>query len=197
MSTTDDVTTQSPGIMMIEGREYALYQGLLERIQIADAKLLWVNNAQEWAGTLFVVLAAINAARPDSSLWLAFAALAAALGSVALSFFMDSRDALTTPFTVVERDRAGGRSTLVITSKSQRVSSTRPTGTTFATVHTEMADFLLTAFSEEKSRRFRQRPRVPAALRTPRALHQARAANASQLVALVALISIAVAFVNR
>ncbi len=197
MSTTDDVTTQSPGIMMIEGREYALYQGFSERIRIADVKLLWLNTAKDWGVTLFAILAAISAARPETNPWLSFAGLAALSGSAALSVFMDHRAVLITPFAGVEKERAEGSSTLAVTSQSPRVFSRRPTMIQSATVHPEMADFLLTAFSEGQSRRFRQRPRVPAAFRTPRARRQEWASNTGTLVALLALVSIAIAVATR
>lgn len=197
MTTTDDVTTQSPGILMIEGREHVLYQGFLERIRIANARLLWLNTASVWFVALFTILTAIDIAHPDSSWWIYIAALAAIVSSVAFSLFMESRDVLSTPFAVVERDRAGGSSTLVITSRPQRGFSTRPTVVRFATVHPEMADFLRTAFSGGQSRRYRQRPRVPVEFRTSRARRQAWASNVALPVTLLALASIAISVATR
>lgn len=197
MDMIDDAATRSPSILMIEGVEHVLYQGFLEHIRIADARLLWLNTVRGWGITLFAVLAAINAFRPDSSLWLPFAGLAAITGSAGLSVFMHSRDSLSIPSAVAKSDTAGGSSTLAITSQSLRLLSTNPTVTQIATVHPEMADFLLTAFSGERSRPFGQRPRLPAAFRTPRARRQAWASKAGLLVALSALASIVVAVVIR
>jgi hypothetical protein len=197
MGTTNDVTTRSPSILMIEGRNHVLYQGFLQRIRIADARLLWLDTVKGWGITLFAVLAAINAVRPDSSPWLAFVGLAAISGSAALSVFLDNRAALATPFAVVERARDGEVSTLAITSTSPRMFSTSPFITQFATVHTEMADFLLTAFAEGYFGSFRKRPRVPAALTTSSARRRSRADSASLLVALGGFVSIVVAVVIR
>jgi hypothetical protein len=197
MDKIDDVTTRSPSILMIEGVEHVLYEGFVERIKIADANLLWLNTAKMWALALYAVLIAINAFRSDSSLWLPFAGLAVISGSAVLSVFLDNRAVLTIPFAVAERDRAGEWSTLAITSQPLRMFSTNPIVTQFATVHPAMADFLLTAFSGERSRPFRERPRLPAALTTPRARRQAWAANAGPLVALVGVVAIIVAIATR
>jgi len=197
MTRTDDVTTKSPSILMIEGCEHVLYQGLTARFRIADARLLWLNTARGWLIALYALLSAINAARSHFSLWLSFVGLAAIGGAVALSVFTENRGVLTTPLAVVERERAGGSSTLAITAKSPRSFSGQPTVTQFATVHPEMADFLLAAFAEGQSRRFRQRPRVPVALSTRRARVQSWAEIVGLLVAIVALVLIVVAMVNR
>jgi hypothetical protein len=196
MDTIHDAATRSPSILMIEGVEHVLYQGFLQRIKIADARLLWLNAVKMWAFALYAVLIAINAFRSDSSLF-PLAGLAVISGSAALSVFLDNRAVLTIPFAVAERDRAGESSTLAITSQPLRMFSTNPIVTQFAPVHPAMADFLLTAFSGEQSRPFRERPRLPTEFRTPRARRQAWASKAGLLVVLLALASIVVDVVIR
>jgi hypothetical protein len=197
MGTTDDVTTRSPGILMIEGREYVLYQGFLERLRIADAKLLWLNTAKMWAFGVSAVLMAINAFRSDSTLWFAYGAFAAIVCASAISALIVNRDLVTIPDAVGERERAAGSSTLEIISLSQRGFSVRPPVLHVATVHPQMADFLLTEIPVGHTWSFRQRPRLPAALATPRARRQAWAANAGPLVALVGVVAIVVAIATR
>jgi len=197
VSTTENVTTQSRGILTIQGREYALYQEFLGPIKITDVKLLWLNTASTCLITLFAVLMAIDATRPESNPWLFFGGFVAAAASASLSIFMDKRAVLITPSIGVSGDGADGSSTLAVTSQSRRVSSTRLGVVQDATAHPEMADFLRNAFAEGNTRNFRQRPRLPSELMTPSARRQAWASNAGQFVALLALVSIAVAFVNR
>jgi hypothetical protein len=197
MDTTHDVATRAPSILMIEGREYALYQGFLERIRLMDVKLLWLDAAKNLAILLYGVLILISVARPDSSSWVFVGALAAALSSAAGSYFMVSHSVAVVPTTVVEKDRQGPSATLYIFVRSMLAFSTRRDARFTATVHTDMADFLLSAFAEGQSRRFRRRPRVPSAFMTPRAHRQAWASSAGLLVAFLALVSIYVAVVNR
>jgi len=190
MDTTDDVTTRSPKILMIEGREYALYQGLLDPIKIADVKLLWLNTVQNWLLTLFAVLIATDIARPDSRWWFFGGAYAALAGSAALSVFMRNHDVLITPSAGAATDSAEGSSTLAVTPQSGGVFSTRLGVVEYATVDPKMADYLLTAFAKGKTRTFRRPPRIPSTLLTPRARRQAWVSNAGLFVALVALVSI-------
>ena len=173
MATIDDVFTRSPRVLMIQGREHVLYQGSFERIRIADSKLLWLNAAKEWALALFVGLMVADYFVPDSVLWLVFAALPAVVVYGAVSFYMDSRSVLGTPFSIVERDRSGTSSTLSISTKSTMLFSMHPTVTHIATAHTDMADFLVGAYGVNQPRGFRQRPRIPTELAHPTArLHR-------------------------
>jgi len=197
MDTIHDAATRSPSILMIEGREHVLYQGFLERLRIADARLLWLNTAKMWAFGVCAVLLAINAFRSDSTLWFAYGAFAAIVCSSAISAFIVNRDLVTIPDAVGERERAAGSSTLEIISLSQRVFSVRPPVLRVATVQPEMADFLLTEIPVGHTWSFRQRPRLPAALTTTRARRQAWAANAGPLVALVGVVAIVVAIATR
>jgi len=197
MGTTEQATTRPSSILMIDGREHVLYQGLTARVRIADARRLWLNTARVWAIALYGLLTAINAVLPEYSMWLAFVALAAIGGAAALSVYVESRGLLTVPDAVAERERTGGTSTLAITSKSQRVFSGRLPAVQFATAHPEMADFLLTAYAEGQSRRFRQRPRVPVALTTPSTRLHSWAEILGLLVAIVAIVWIVAAMVIR
>jgi len=197
MGTIDEVSTRSPRILMIGGRDHVLYQGSMSRIRIADAKMLWLDAAKGWGITIFAVLAAINAVLPKYSMWLALVGLAAIFSSLALTVFIGNRAALTIPFAVVANDSAGESTTLTITSSSQRVFSTNPTVTQFATVSPEMADFLLTAFTEGHFGSYRKRPRVPAALTTSGARRQAWTESASLAVALLGTVSIFIAVIIR
>ena len=52
MDTTHDVATRAPSILIIEGREYVLYQGFLQRTRLVDVKLLWLDAPKNLAGLL-------------------------------------------------------------------------------------------------------------------------------------------------
>lgn len=168
MHTTDETVIRSPSILMIEGREYALYQGFLERTRLVDVKLLWLNAPKNLAMLLYGVLMVVYFSRPDSSLWFAFAAFAAGLASAPVSSFMRSHSVEVVPVSVVEKDRQGPSSTLFIFTRSTRSSSTRRDARFTATVHTDMADFLLGAIGPGRARGFKSRPRVPTELSYPK-----------------------------
>lgn len=197
MGTVDDVTARSPSILMIEGCEHVLYQGLLGHTRIADARLLWLNTARVWAIALYGLLTAINAVLPEYRMCLAFVGLAAICGAAALSIYIENRGLLTVPDALAESERTQGSCTLAITSKSQRVFSGRLPLVHFATVRPQMADFLLSAFAEGQSRRFRHRQRVPVALTTPSARLQAWAETVGLIVALLGVVSIFIAIALR
>jgi len=197
MDTTDDVTTRSPKILMIEGREYVLYQGFLERIQIADVKLLWLNTVQNWLLTLFAVLIATDIARPDSGWWFFGGGYAAFAGSAALSVFMRNHDVLVTPSASSTKDGDMGSSTLAVAAQSGGRFYTGPNVIKTVTVHPEMENFLLDAFAEGQPHSFRQRPRVQSAFTMPSARRQAWASNAGSFVGLLALASIVATVVLR
>jgi hypothetical protein len=120
VDTIHDVATRSPSILMIEGREYALYQGFLERTKLVDVKLLWLDGAKNLALLLAVALMTVSFTLPDSSLWFAFGFLAAGLAFAAVSSFMDSHSVAVVPVSVVEKERQGLTSTLFIFTRPQR-----------------------------------------------------------------------------
>ena len=151
MTTTDDVTTQSPSIVMIGGREYVLIQHLLERVQIAEARLLWRGSVFAW-GFLLIPLNIANGTLFDTNGWVLFGMFAALFVLFAMRFFGKDRSVVITPVTVSEEDRSGTESQLAISTRE---------GTVTATVHTDMADFLLRTVSTDRTRRARLRREIP------------------------------------
>jgi len=197
MELTDDAATRPPSVILINGREYVLYQGFTERLRIANAKSLWVHTVSTWLLAVFAGLTTINGFRPDSSLWFSAAGLVAVGCSAALANSLDNQDLFIRPLVVSTRKWDGGAPALAITSEPQSVFSKRTIVVQFATVHPEMADFLLAAFDEGKTPGFRQRPRIPSTLITPRARRQAWLSNAGLVVTLGMLVSVVVAIATR
>jgi len=157
MGTIDEVTTRSPRILMIGGREHVLVQGLGERIQIADPRLLWRESARVWMFLLFPVLNIANGELFDTNGWVLLGTFAVLGVALAMSFFGKGRSVMITPVTVVETERSG--------TWSQLAMSTPRNVSTIATVHTDMADFLLRTVSADRTRRARLRREIPSELK--------------------------------
>jgi len=169
MSTTENVATQSPSILMIEGREYALYQGFRERTKLVDVKLLWVEEAKNLLIPVWVALMT-SWVIWHALLWYVLGFVVLGLAAVVLGHYIDSRSVAVIPVSVVEKDRQGPTATLSIFLRSVRGFSTRRDGRYMATVHTGMADFLLGAIGPDRVHGRRTLPRIPMELRNPKAL---------------------------
>ena len=166
MDTTNDVTTRSPSILMIEGREYALYQGFRQRTKLWDVRLLWLDATGNLV--LVVYTALMTKALIFTDLWFLFGAVVLVLPYAAVMRYIDSHSVAVIPVSVVEQDRQGPTATLSIFLRSIRGFSTRPDGRYTATVHTDMADFLLGAIGPDRTRGRRSLPRIPKKLRNPK-----------------------------
>jgi len=116
---------------------------------MADVKLLWLNSALPWvAAPIFLLELPFTEAW-----WPLLIAIALLPVMLAATVFMFSRPVMTTPATVVERDRNGTTSRLSV--------ATRRHGTLTVTARTDMADFLLGAITADRRRRFTPRRAVP------------------------------------
>ncbi|NTV40618.1 MAG: hypothetical protein HGA51_11780 [Demequinaceae bacterium] len=156
MTTTDNGTVQSPGILMIEGREYILYDGFLGRINVAEVGLLWLYSSTQWVLVLtYALLLPFTEAW-----WPIFIAVVLLLVAIVGTIFVFGRPVMATPVAVVERDRSGTTSSLSV--------ATRRHGAFTLTTHTDMADFLLRAITVDRRRRFWPRRDVPAGLVHPK-----------------------------
>jgi hypothetical protein len=197
MDMIDDAATRPPSVILIDGREYALYQGFRERTKLVDVKWLWLDAAKNFAILLSSVLLAVSLTHPDSSLWLLIGYLAAVFAFVAVSFFMESRSVAVVPVSVVEKDRQAPSATLYIFLRSVGGFSTRRDGRYTATVHIDMADFLLGAVDRGRARRFSSRPRIPAELRNPTVWRFVWGSYANSIAALAVLVVAFVILVTR
>ena len=168
MRTADETVTRSPSILMIEGREYALYQGFRERTKLVDVKLLWVEEAKNLLIPMYIALMT-SWVIWHALLWFVFGFVVLVLAAVVLGHYIDSRSVAVIPVSVVEKDRQGRSATLSIFLRSVRGFSTRRDGRYTATVHTDMADFLLGAIGPDRAHGRRTLPRIPAELRNPKA----------------------------
>ncbi len=157
MDTIYPVTPQSPDILLIGGREHVLYHGLFEPLKIVDARLLWLNSVLAWAVALYTVLLVLTLG--DDGWWTLLAVTAAAVPLIAVGAFIENRSGVTTPVAIDEKDRSGTWSRMII--------STRRHAPLTATVHTDMADFLLATIADGQTRRFTSRPEIPFELRHP------------------------------
>jgi hypothetical protein len=197
MGTTNDVTTRSPSIVIIEGREYALYQGFLQRTRLVDVKLLWLDTARNLAMLLYGVLMVVYFSRLDSSVWFLVGALAVGLASSVVSSFMRSHSVAVVLVSVVEKERQGLTSTLFIFTRPQPSFSTDRGARLTATVHTDMADFLVGAVGPGRARGFKSRPRVPAELSYPNVRPYVWFSYAYAFAALGLLVAVVVVLVRR
>lgn len=184
METTNDAWELSPSIMLINGREYVLIQHLLERVQIADARLLWRDSVFVW-GLLLIPLNVANGEFFDTNGWVLFGISAAIFAGLAMRFFGRDRSAAISPVTVTEEDRSGTGSQLAISTRRER--------TINATVHTDMADFLLRTVGTDRTRRARLRREIPAELRDRRARWHELNLLAAAIATIAAIVVIEVA----
>ncbi|NYI41825.1 hypothetical protein [Demequina lutea] len=168
MHTTDETVTRSPSILMIEGREYALYQGFRERTKLMDVKLLWLDGAKNLLLPVWVALMMSEVLFHDL-LWSVFGLVMLILAAVVVGHYIDSHSVAVIPVSVVEKDRQGPSATLYIFLRSVRGFTTRRDGRYTATVHTDMADFLLGAIGPDRAHGRRSLPRIPTELRNPKA----------------------------
>ncbi len=142
-------------MIMIGGREYVLIQHVLERVQIAEARTLWRGSVFAWS-FLLIPLNVANGRLFDINGWVLAGTFAALFVLFAMRFFGNDRSAVITPVTVSEEDRNGTESKFAIATRE---------GTVMATVHTDMADFLLRTVGAHRTRRENLRREVPFALR--------------------------------
>jgi len=160
MSTTGSMTTQSPGTLMIGGRQFVLIQHVLEPVQIAEARRLWRGSLFAW-GFLLLPLNVANGRLFDTNGWVLAGTFAALFMLFAMRFFGNDRSVVISPVTVSEEDRNGTESQLAISTRE---------GTVIATAHTHMADFLLRSAATDRTRRARLRREIPTTLRARSAL---------------------------
>ncbi|NYI41826.1 hypothetical protein [Demequina lutea] len=180
MDMIDDAATRPPSVILVNGREYMLYDEFLGRIKMAEVKLLWFYSSLLWVGALtFALLLPFTEAW-----WPIFIAIALLLVMCAGVFFMFSRPVMTTPVTVVETHRNGTSSRLSV--------STRRHGTLTVTAHADMADFLLRAITADRRRRFSPRRDVPADLVHPKMMRHVWSGTAAS-VAMLAILAARVA----
>src|SRR5665647_3003003 len=106
MDTTHDVATRAPSILMIEGREYALYQGFLERTRLVDVRLLWLDGAKNLLLPVWVALMMSTVIFHDL-LWSVFGFVVLILAALVLGHYIDSHSVAVIPVSVVEKDRQG------------------------------------------------------------------------------------------
>jgi hypothetical protein len=180
---------------MIEGREYALYQGFLQRTRLVDVKLLWLDATGNLVLVLYVAL--MTKALIFTDLWFLFGAVVLVLPYAAVSSFMRSHSVEVVPVSVVEKERQGLTSTLFIFTRPQRSFSTDRGARLTATVHTDMADFLLGAIGPDRARGRRSLPRIPNKLRNPKVRRFAWASCPYQVSMLPLLIYLVVVLIRR
>jgi hypothetical protein len=119
------------------------------------------------------------------------------VASLVLSHYIDSHSVAVIPVSVVEKDRQGPSATLYIFLRSVRGFSTRRDGRYTATVHTDMADFLLGAIGPDRAHGRRSLPRIPTELRNPKARLFAWGSYAYSVSMLAALVVLVVVRVSR
>ena len=195
MDTTNDVTTRSPSILTIEGREYALYQGFLQRTMLWDVRLLWLDATRNFVLVLYVAL--MTYALLFTDLWFLLGAVALAPAYAVVMRHIDSHSAAVISVSVVEKDRQGPTSTLFVFVRSIRTASTRGNSRFTASVQTDMADFLLSAIGPDLVRGRRSLPRIPTDLRNPKARRFAWASCSYSVAMLPPLIYAVVEIVRR
>jgi hypothetical protein len=196
MDTTNDVTTRSPSILMIEGREYALYQGFRERTKLVDVKLLWVEEAKNLLTPVNVALMMSTVILHEYS-WYFFGIVVLILAALVLGHYIDSRSVAVIPVSVVEKDRQGPSATLSIFLRSVRGFTTRRDGRYTATVHTDMADFLQGAIGPDRAHGRRTLPRIPTELRNPKVRWFVWGSYANSFTALAVLVLALVLLARR
>jgi hypothetical protein len=177
MELTDDAATRPPSVMLIDGREHVLYDELLGRIRMAEVKLLWLYSSMLWVLALILALQL-----PFTDAWWPLLIAIPLLLAMFVGVYVQlSRPVMTTPISVVERDRNGATSRLSV--------STRRHGTFSVTAHTDMADFLLGAITTDRRRRFTPRRDVPAGLVHPKMMRHVWSGTAVGVVLIAVLVA--------
>ena len=177
MELTDDAATRPPSVMLIDGREYMLYDELLGRIRMAEVRMLWLYSSMLW---VLALILALQLPFTDAW-WPLLIAIPLLLAMLAAALFMFGRPAITTPVAVVEKGRNGATSRLSV--------STRRHGTFSVTAHTDMADFLLGAITTDRRRRFTPRREVPAGLVHPKMMRHVWSGTAVGVVLIAVLVA--------
>lgn len=166
MGTTDNATPRSPSILMIDGREYMLYDEYVGPIKFANITRLWLVAALAWTPVLLLGMgSAMRMGLWESrTAWailgvVMLLAIGVAIGvAIAALASLAAGPVFITPIAVTEVDRQGTWSTLSIATRRRTVLT--------VVAHVDMADFLVGSVTGDVGRSAPRHP-IPAQLTHP------------------------------